>query len=242
VRDGGVALLRGVPSRDGEVLRLAERVSFAQRSNFGLMFDVRSKPNPDSNADTALQLEVHTDLPHHDDPPGYQLFHCLVNEAPGGETVLVDGYELARDIQTSDAPSFHALTTLPVSFRYQDEHNDHRSRRPLIELDGDRHVAIVRFAPNVVAPFDVPFDKMEMLRAAYHAFAARTREPRRQVRFRLGAGDLLANDNRRVLHGRTSFDATAGDRHLQGCYLERAEVFSRVRVLERRLTGARHVR
>lgn len=235
VRDTGVALLRGVPTRPGEALRVADRVAFAQQTNFGLLFDVRSKPDPTSNAYTALALEVHTDLPHHDDPPGYQLFHCLINEPPGGDSVIVDGFALARDLRAADAEAFRLLTTLPVAFRYQDERHDHRVQSPLIALDDRGEVATVRFAPNVVAPLDVPFELMTAMRAAYQSFLTMARDPRRQVRFRLAPGDLMTNDNRRVLHGRTAFDPRLGDRHLQGCYLERSEVFSRVRVLERRL-------
>ena len=39
-------------------------------------------------------------------------------------------------------------------------------------------------------------------------------------------------DNHRVLHGRTAFDADSGRRHLQGCYVDRDELRSRLRVLE----------
>ena len=40
-------------------------------------------------------------------------------------------------------------------------------------------------------------------------------------------------DNRRVLHARNAFDLKAGRRHLQGCYIDRDELLSRIRVLER---------
>jgi len=44
---------------------------------------------------------------------------------------------------------------------------------------------------------------------------------------------MVAFDNRRVLHGRTAFDAMSGDRHLRGYYIEQNEIDSRVRVLSR---------
>jgi gamma-butyrobetaine dioxygenase len=44
---------------------------------------------------------------------------------------------------------------------------------------------------------------------------------------------MLTFDNRRVLHGRTAFDPNSGPRHLQGTYLDRDLVLSRLRVLDR---------
>jgi gamma-butyrobetaine dioxygenase len=50
---------------------------------------------------------------------------------------------------------------------------------------------------------------------------------------RLGAGEMLAYDNRRVLHGRESFDPNTGHRHLQGCYITEDYLLSKLRLLNR---------
>ena len=47
-------------------------------------------------------------------------------------------------------------------------------------------------------------------------------------------GDLILFDNRRMLHGRAAFDPQSGVRRLEGCYLDRDEILSRLRVLARR--------
>ena len=47
-----------------------------------------------------------------------------------------------------------------------------------------------------------------------------------------------AFDNRRVMHGRKSFDPTTGRRHLQGCYVDYDMVESALRVTARQLAGA----
>jgi gamma-butyrobetaine dioxygenase len=61
----------------------------------------------------------------------------------------------------------------------------------------------------------------------------RMRDPRYVIRYSLSPGEMVAFDNRRVLHGRTAFDATSGDRHLRGYYIEQNEIDSRIRVLSR---------
>jgi gamma-butyrobetaine dioxygenase len=51
---------------------------------------------------------------------------------------------------------------------------------------------------------------------------------------KLRPGDLVAFDNTRLLHGRTAFTLpnTAGlARHLQGCYVDRDGLYSRLAVL-----------
>ena len=49
-------------------------------------------------------------------------------------------------------------------------------------------------------------------------------------------GDLFIVDNRRVLHGRKAF-ATAGGRHLQGCYADLDGLLSTLAVLRERTEG-----
>lgn len=59
------------------------------------------------------------------------------------------------------------------------------------------------------------------------------RDPHYHLDWRLEAGDLIAYDNNRVLHGRAAFDAQTGERHLQGCYLNAEDLTSRLRLLDR---------
>ena len=61
-----------------------------------------------------------------------------------------------------------------------------------------------------------------------------------QIRYELHPGDLIAFDNRRVLHGRESFDSTEGTRQLRGTYMDSDEVYSRMRVLHHSVPGLQH--
>ena len=56
-----------------------------------------------------------------------------------------------------------------------------------------------------------------------------------KIEIKLNPGELLCFDNRRVLHGRTSFNSNTGERWLRGCYMEREEIFSAIRVLQRKI-------
>ena len=101
----------------------------------------------------------------------------------------------------------------------------------------DEHGALreVRFIPWLMAPLAAEPERFAPLYAALRRFAELTRDPRFQLRLKLTAGTMAAFDNRRILHGRAAFEPASGRRHFQGCYIEREEVESRIRVLEREL-------
>jgi gamma-butyrobetaine dioxygenase len=74
---------------------------------------------------------------------------------------------------------------------------------------------------------------MEALYSGYRRFILLTRDERFQYFHLLNAGDLIVFDNRRILHARNAFNLETGHRHLQGCYVDKDELLSRIRVLER---------
>ncbi len=70
VRDTGLTQVRGVPTEPGSLKLIAQRISFIRESNFGVLFNVQSKADADSNAYTAFNLPLHSDLPTRELQPG----------------------------------------------------------------------------------------------------------------------------------------------------------------------------
>ena len=233
LRDTGVAVLHGTPREPLTVLALASLVGPARATNFGEHFDVVSKPEPNSNAYTALRLLCHTDLPNWERPPDYQLLHCLENDANGGDSILVDGFRAAEELRRREPAAYRLLTRSAIDFRFQDNESDIRFRAPTIGLDETGMVSEVRFNFAVMDAISAPPERVGPLCRALRAFAAVIRDPALECHYRLNPGELLIFDNRRVLHGRAAFDPSTGLRHLQGCYVDRDQLFSRIRVLER---------
>jgi len=229
----GLTKMVGVPTEPGTVGRIANLISFMRETNFGIIFDVMTKPEADSNAYTSLQLPFHTDLPTRELQPGVQFLHCLVNNATGGESQFVDGFAVAEALRDEDPALFEVLSTTPVEFRNKARRSDYRRRAPVIGLDTEGEVSEVRLANFLRAPFDLPPAEMRPFYRAYRRFSELTTDPRFLVETRLDAGEMWTFDNRRVLHARAAFDPTSGNRHFQGCYLDRDELLSRIRVLER---------
>ena len=233
LRDFGVAVLRNTPREPLSVLGLAALIGPARATNFGEHFDVVSKQEPNSNAYTALALPCHTDLPNWERPPDYQLLHCLQNDADGGDSILVDGFLAAETLRKQEPAAFRLLSGTLIDFHFQDRESDIRFRAPAIALDEAGSVAEVRFNFAVMGAVRAPTNRMGALCRALRSFAEAIRDPALECRYRLSSGELLIFDNRRVLHGRAAFDPTTGGRHLQGCYVDRDQLLSRIRVLER---------
>ncbi len=234
----GFGLLRNVPVQPGQVAAVGDHLGFVRTTNYGKLFDVISVPDPNNLANTALGLGVHSDNPYRDPTPGVQLLHCLESEAPGGDTLLVDGFAAAEQLRREAPELFELLTRVPASFRFADKDADLGTRTPLISLDDEGRVTAVHFNNRSFAGIDVAEELVEPWYEAYRAFAAILKRPEREVIFRLGPGDLVVMQNERALHGRTAFDPNKGRRRLQGCYVDKDGMESRMRVLRRKLNGA----
>ncbi|WDR36991.1 gamma-butyrobetaine dioxygenase [Pseudomonas serboccidentalis] len=233
VRDIGLTQVRGVPTEPGSLKLIAQRISFIRESNFGVLFNVQSKADADSNAYTAFNLPLHTDLPTRELQPGLQFLHCLVNDAEGGESIFVDGFAIADALRLEAPELFQALCDIPVEFRNKDRHSDYRCLAPIIALDALGRVAEIRMANFLRGAFDTSAEQMPLLYRAYRRLIALTREPRFRLMQRLNPGELWCFDNRRTLHARNAFDPATGARHFQGCYIDRDELLSRILVLQR---------
>jgi gamma-butyrobetaine dioxygenase len=161
------------------------------------------------------------------------LLFCIANDADGGGSVLVDGFRVAEELQHVDEEAFSLLTSEPVAFRFHDRSYDLRHRSPVIERDRDGELLRIRFNNWLRCAPDLPEPVMEDFYRALATFWRLLRDRRFQLRPRLEAGEMLAFDNRRVLHGRDPFTPQTGRRHFQGCYIDRDNIESRLRLLAR---------
>ena len=229
----GVSRVRNLGSDENAIGELVGRIGIVRETNFGLLWDVRSEPNPITNANTSLPLPPHVDLPTREYQPGLQFLHCLVNEAEGGDNILVDGFRIAELLREEAGEDYEVLTTVPWDWANRSKTSDYRWRSPLIVTHPDGTLKEVRVGNWLRSALDQPFDQVEAAYRAYRRLFEMSYRADLQVRFRLESGDVMAFDNRRALHARSEFTDLSGHRHLRGCYSERDELHSRLRMLER---------
>jgi gamma-butyrobetaine dioxygenase len=239
LRTWGVSVVQNVPCEVDAIADLVARIGIVRETNFGVLWDVRSEPDPISNANTSLALPPHVDLPTREYQPGLQFLHCIVNETEGGENILVDGFRIAERIRAISPADYAILTTVPFQWANRSATSDYRWDAPIIVTNADGSLREVRVGNWLRAPLDVPFGVVEAAYAAYRRLFELTRADDLQLRFRLQPGEVMAFDNRRALHARGAFTDMSGRRFLRGCYSERDELMSRLRMIERERRACR---
>lgn len=166
-------------------------------------------------------LPPHTDLTFWYSHHVAEFIYCVKHEATGGQTLVVDGFCVAKDFQKEYPEYFKILAETPVQFwRVQHEHQYFfRPVKPIIELDNKGDVVAVRFSHKNCTSI-LPFEQIEIFYEAYRTFSSYLNNRDRQYRFRFEAGDCLLVQNFRVLHGRTKFDPQSGPREMKVAYIE----------------------
>ncbi|TCJ25927.1 DUF971 domain-containing protein [Halomonas sp. GDM18] len=229
----GLVRLRNLPTEEGAIEKVAERIGSIRTTNFGHLFNVRAIQNPDSNAYTSIALPPHVDLPTREYQPGLQCLYCLENTVEGGMAVMMDGFAIAAALKEEHPEAYETLTTVHWRYANTSRNTDHVWYSPMIVLGQAGELLEVRIADFLRGPMMAPFEQTETAYEALMTLQRMLREPRFAMRFTYAPGDMVIFDNRRLLHARDAFEGDSGSRWLQGCYLERDEVRSRYRMLKR---------
>ena len=229
----GFAIVKNAPTHKKSAFGILNKISHHRETFFGTPFEVINIPKPNNTAYTADALRNHTDLPYFEYAPGYQFLHCLINDAKGGESSVVDGFAVANYIRINEKDVFKILTNTYVKFKDTDytQKSIRVLHSPIITLTKDKDFNDIRFSMAAMGTIDIHPKKMKKFYEAYKYFASLLNNNKFKINFRLKAGDIFCFNNRRVLHGRTEFDPNSGNRHLQGYYIERDEIIGRLNYL-----------
>lgn len=231
VRAYGFVLLDAVPCEPGQILKVIETFGFVRETNYGPLFEVRTRVDPNNLAFTNLGLGCHLDNPYRDPVPGLQLLHCLESSTEGGESILQDGFMAATILRQENPGHFATLSHNWINFRFRDDSADLQSRAPLIEVNDRNQVIKVRFNNRSIDTIKLAPDQIQQFYSAYRHYAEILERAELQVVFKLQPGELLLFDNTRVLHARKAYSAS-GSRHLQGAYSDLDGLYSSLRILE----------
>ncbi|MDH4278339.1 MAG: TauD/TfdA family dioxygenase [Acidimicrobiia bacterium] len=225
----GYLVLRGDVLDRGTAEAFARRLGYIRHTIFGGLWDLA--PDLSEHADTAytsVHLAPHTDGTYSHDAPGLQFFLCLAAAPEGGESLLVDGFAIAAELETAEPETFVTLASVPVPGRYIEPGVHLRAERPVFRSNARGVLDQVSFNNYDRAPFLLPPEQELRFHRAYRRFAELAAAPARRVAVGLTPGDILIFDNWRSLHGRNAF---VGPRHYVGAYLNHEDLESKRRVL-----------
>ncbi len=174
-----------------------------------------------ANSSVGQPLSPHVDLTYLNVGQILQFLYCLENNADGGDSIIVDGFAVARDFRKNYPEYFNVLAETPIQFRQFDLHNKYYlcHTTPILKLNKKGEVIKVNFSHKNCKP-NLAFDQVESFYAAYIAFFKYLKSPDYQYCFRLKPGQCLLINNFRVLHGRTGYNPNYGSRHLEAGYLD----------------------
>jgi len=229
----GIAIVENAPTKNKSAFKLLDRIGKYRETFFGTPFEVINIPNPNNQAYTADALPNHTDLPYYEYVPGYQFLHCLRNNAKGGSSTAVDGFAVAEYIKNKELKKFKLLNKHEVIFKDNDytQKNIRIQKSSIIKINKNNDYEEIRINLGAMGTLDLSPNIMDHFYEAYTFFYQLLHSKKFQIEFKLKAGDIFCFDNRRVLHGRKEFDPNSGNRHLQGYYIEREEIISKLNYL-----------
>ena len=170
----GFSIIKNSPIEQKSALQILNKISHIRETFFGTPFEVINIPNPNNTAYTAERLCNHTDLPYYEYAPGYQFLHCLVNDAEGGLSKVVDAFKVANFLRENEREMFETLTSVPVKFKDNDytQTTIRIFHSPLITLNKDNDFNDIRFSIATMGAVDCHPKEMAKFYKAYRKFAS----------------------------------------------------------------------
>ena len=230
----GFVVFKKVPTKENFIVNFANSIGSIRRTNFGEFFDVKSKPNPNDLAYTSLPLAPHTDNPYRNPVPCIQMLHCIDNEVSGGYSTLVDGYTVTQKLKKNFPEFYEILSKVKVRFQFIDQTVILEDWAEMINLDENGDFKQVRFSPRLDFVPLLDKEKLELYYSARKKISELYNSDKFRIEFKLSKGDLLMMDNYRLLHGRTSYETSEGERFLQGCYIDYDSTEGKLKHLKRK--------
>lgn len=215
----GFVVIRNIPLEELESFLVS--LGPIRNTEYGTIITQNTSLAERDIAATSNALTPHTDLTFWCNHKVTEFLYSVTNDTIGGESLVVDGFSVARDFREDHPIDFRILAETPVPFcRVEPEYQySFRHKHSIIELDSEGEIVAVRFSHKNCTPI-LPPEEIEAFYQAYIAFSHYLKNPDYQYHFRLEPGDCLLMQNFRILHGRTAFEATSGSREFRVGYIE----------------------
>ena len=213
----GVIILNNAPKEPNTLELLSKRFGPIHETLFERIHNVSVTGNVYNVAHTSSELPPHNDFPSYKSQPSVQALHMLENECEGGESIIVDGWEIIEDLRKDNPEYFNILKEFNVPFRQFDENNETYAEAPIIKCSSDGSLESFRFSNQLMQMIDPSREDVKSFYKAYHEVSTRVHDNKYRSTFRLNGGEVLIVASLRVLHARESFIPN-GIRHLQDAY------------------------
>lgn len=120
----GFCIIRDAPHTPEATESLLSRIGPIRNTHYGGFYDFTPDMKHADTAYTNLALAPHTDTTYFTEPAGLQAFHLLSHQPPsgssqadgplGGETILVDGFNVAENLSKENKAHYQLLGSFDV--------------------------------------------------------------------------------------------------------------------------------
>ncbi len=213
----------------GTIKSFFGKISLLNQHYFGNTFDLDEKDENENKKDHrqtgekgGCALPPHNDLTFWGDHKLLQFFYCEKSSPIGGDSILVDGFQVGEKIRQAFPEYFQSLTTTTVEFCLEDPKHQYRFKHPstIIECDYTGQISNIRFSKRNCRPYFMPSEKASVFYEAYNTFFRYLKDTSNQFTYHIEPNDCLIFQNFRLLHGRTAFDLAHGGRKLHSGYYD----------------------
>ncbi len=223
----GFTVITNCKTEMSSVENIAKKIGYVRNSIFGGLWSFESDEKQADSSYTKEELRPHTDATYSNDAPGLQLLLCCEYYAKGGESIMVDGFNIAEIIKKEDKELFEVLSKTNVKGNYIGDGVFLEAERPIFKINSYNELIQVSFNNYDRAPFRFERDLTIKFYEAIKKFDLIANNKNYQWRHILKPGELLIFNNWRVLHGRGSFE---GARKISGCYINKEDFDSCLRM------------
>jgi alpha-ketoglutarate-dependent taurine dioxygenase len=241
----GLIFVKDIPESRQMVEKIATRMGPLRNTFYGSTFDVRTVPEATNVAYTNQFLGFHMDLMYMNEPPGYQLLHCLENSCSGGESMFGDTFHAAKVMNERHPEEYKMLREQRLGYEYRHVNHTYYNERPVFEHDSKTGRLIhVNYSPPFQSPLPTPDERdhdagfVNKLRDSLSKFTSILDDKEHIFEMKLNPGECVIFDNRRILHARRQFDSSEGSRWLAGAYVDTDALLSRFAVCKRQHPSA----
>ncbi|KAI2785923.1 hypothetical protein POX_h09686 [Penicillium oxalicum] len=234
----GLIFVKDIPDSREMVAKIATRMGPLRNTFYGETWDVKTVPQAKNVAYTNQFLGFHMDLMYMNEPPGYQLLHCLENSCDGGESLFADSFRAAKIMEAEFPAEFKSLCRRHLGYEYNHEEHKYHNTRPVFQLDPKtKELRYINYSP----PFQSALPEYEgkkgpgnsgfgdLKRALTH-FTKLIESSHAVFQLKLNPGECVIFNNRRVVHARNQFNTSTGSRWLAGAYVDEDALLSRYAV------------
>ncbi|KAF4449804.1 hypothetical protein F53441_6999 [Fusarium austroafricanum] len=232
----GFCFVKNAPAYPESTQDLLARLGPVRTTHYGGFYDFTPNLAKADLAYTNVALPAHTDTTYFSEPAGLQAFHLLSHKAPpggpeneplGGESLLVDGFHVAKILKKEDPDAYRLLSTIELPWHASGNPGisiTPNHTYPVIELERT-HIQRIRWNNEDRGSVN-PTEFREWFNAA-RKWTEILHRKESEYWFQLEPGTIIIFNNWRVLHGRRAF---TGIRRICGAYIPYDDFMSTYRV------------